>query len=108
VSLLEAFYAPVRWVHDHPALAFAPAALLAGAAFAARSLPRHAPAFLWPAGAAAMWSAYGLYELRMHAWERTVTAPIRIDLLLIGPILYVVTAGAAVAVLRRLRLRRKA
>jgi hypothetical protein len=108
VTWIQAVYAPMTLLHDRPALAFVPAAVLAAVAFAARRLPRHAPAFLWPAGGAGLWGAYGVYELRMQAWERTVTAPIRVDLLLIGPILYAVTIVAAVAVLRWLRLRRRA
>lgn len=107
MTWLEAVYAPMALLHDRPALAFAPAAALAAAAFAARRLPRHAAAFLWPAGGAALWAAYGVYELRMRAWERTVTAPIRVDLLIIGPLLYAATLVSAVAVLRWLRVRRR-
>lgn len=106
MTFLEAFYAPMRWVHDRPALVLVPAALLAAAAWRARRLPRHAPAFLWPAGSAALWGAAGLWELRMRAWERTVTAPIRVDLLLLGPVLYAATAMAAGAILHRRLTRR--
>jgi hypothetical protein len=97
VSWIELLYWPIRALHDEPLLAFVPAALLALMAFGCRRLPRHAAARLWTTVAAGMWAASGVYELRMQAWERTVTAPIRVDLLLIGPILYAATLGATIA-----------
>jgi hypothetical protein len=100
VSLLEIVVLPIRILHDQPLWALLPAAGLAALAFAARARPRHAPAFLWPAGTAVLWLAYAAYEVRMRQWERTVTAPIRIDLLLIGPILAAATLGSVIAALR--------
>jgi hypothetical protein len=100
VSALEILFLPVRLVHDWPALALVPAAALAAMAFQARARPRHAPAFLWPTGTAILWIAYALYEVRMRRWERTVTAPIRVDLLLVWPVLAIATAGSAIAFLR--------
>jgi hypothetical protein len=47
-----------------------------------------------------LWLAYAAYEVRMRQWERTVTAPIRIDLLLIWPILAAATLGSVIAALR--------
>jgi len=47
---------------------------------------------------------YWLYESRMYEWSKTVVAPIRVDLLLIGPFLYLVTLlGIAAGVLIILR-----
>jgi len=40
----------------------------------------------------AAWLAYGSWEWYMHEWSKTVVAPIRIDLLLIVPVIYVLTA----------------
>jgi hypothetical protein len=97
VELLEVLFLPARVLHDRPALALLPAAALAAMAFAARGRPRHAPAFLWPAVSAVLWVAYAIYEVRMRAWERTVTAPIRVDLLALWPILAVATVASAVA-----------
>ena len=37
------------------------------------------------------WLIYGLWEIRMHYWSKTVIAPIRVDLLLIIPLLYLVS-----------------
>lgn len=50
--------------------------------------------------AAILWIAYGLYETRMYFWMQTVIAPIRVDLLLIAPLLYVVTVIGAIAAIR--------
>ena len=100
MEALELLFLPVRFLHDRPLLALLPAAVLAAMAFAARSLPRHAPAFLWPAGTATLWVAYAVYELRMRDWERTVTAPVRVDLLLVWPVLAIATLASAIAAWR--------
>jgi len=34
------------------------------------------------------WTVYGVYETYMYYWMKTVIAPIRVDLLIITPILY--------------------
>ena len=39
----------------------------------------------------AAWGLFGIYESYMYYWSRTVIAPIRVDLLLLTPILYAVT-----------------
>lgn len=39
-----------------------------------------------------LWVAYAIWEGAMHVWAKGVVAPIRIDLLLIAPVLYAVTA----------------
>jgi len=46
---------------------------------------------------AGVWGGYGVYERAMFAWSKTVTAPIRVDLLLIAPVLYVATACGLIA-----------
>jgi hypothetical protein len=38
-----------------------------------------------------VWVIYGIYEIFMYAWSKTVIAPIRIDLLLIVPVLYAIS-----------------
>jgi hypothetical protein len=103
VTWIELLYRPIRALHDEPLLAFVPGVLLGLMAHGCRRLPRHAAARLWTTVAAGMWGAFGIYELRMQAWERTVTAPIRVDLLLIGPILYAATLVATIAWARRRR-----
>ena len=100
MGLLQILFLPARILHDRPLLALLPAAALGAMAFAARGRPRHAPAFLWPAGSALLWAAYLPYELRMRAWERSVTAPIRVDLLVIWPVLAIAAVASAIAFAR--------
>ena len=49
---------------------------------------------------AAAWAAYGVYEIRMYYWSK-----IRIDLLLIVPVLYVVLVAGIWACYRSRRCR---
>ena len=44
-----------------------------------------------------IWVVCGIYETFMYYWMQTVIAPIRVDLLLIVPLLYIVTIIGAVA-----------
>jgi hypothetical protein len=53
--------------------------------------------------AALTWIVYGIYETRMYFWMKTVIAPIRVDLLLIVPILYVITIIATIVLCRGTR-----
>jgi hypothetical protein len=46
------------------------------------------------------WIVYGIYETRMYFWMKTVIAPIRVDLLLIVPVLYLITIIATIALCR--------
>ena len=47
-----------------------------------------------------VWFVYGLWELYMHYWSKTVVAPIRVDLLLIVPILYLISILGLVSYFR--------
>ena len=38
-----------------------------------------------------LWVIYGIWEIKMFYWSKTVIAPIRIDLLLIVPFLYIIS-----------------
>jgi hypothetical protein len=38
-----------------------------------------------------IWVIYGIYEIFMYSWSKSVIATIRIDLLLIVPVLYVIS-----------------
>ena len=73
-----------------PPLAITPSILLG------LCLRRHR-AHLTRAGAAAVvagalsWFAYTVYECTVWVWSQDVTAPIRIDLLVIAPILYLLS-----------------
>ena len=88
------FFALFAIFLDMPWLAFVVAAVLLlftllAKARLARSgrISCQAPAVL----SASCWFLYGIYEQHMKAWSETVTAPIRIDLLLIDPFLLAVT-----------------
>ena len=43
----------------------------------------------------AIWLLYAAYEAVMSVWARQVVAPIRIDLIVLGPAMYVVTGFGA-------------
>ena len=47
--------------------------------------------------AALLWLCYFFYESFMYYWSRSVIAPIRVDLLLIAPLLYLISFFGAVA-----------
>ncbi len=92
VNLFVLFFAPMALMVDRPYLALVPALGCTIGWTRYRPAPR-ARLLLFTAIA---WVAYAAYETRMYFWAKTVTAPIRVDLLLFGPALYVVTLGAAV------------
>jgi hypothetical protein len=86
--LFRAFYAPtVLWV-EHPTLTIVPP-ILFGLLWL-RSKRRGRPS-LALAVAAVLWTAYCLYELVLFAWRPEEMA-IRIDLIVLGPFMYAVTA----------------
>jgi hypothetical protein len=92
VSPLALLFAPIALMMDRPYLALAPALLCLIVWARYRPAPR-ARLLLFTAIA---WMAYAAYETRMYFWAKTVSVPIRVDLLLIGPALYVITLGALV------------
>lgn len=94
----DLFYAPMRLLIDHPYLALAPALLFAAAYRATRPA---APRFLLIA--AVIWALYAAYETYMFHWSKTVVAPIRVDLILLAPVLYLITAAGLVVWWRHVR-----
>lgn len=50
-----------------------------------------------------LWIIFGLYELQIQAGGETLVAPIRIDLLVLAPILYVFSLLAAISLVQQLR-----
>ena len=50
-----------------------------------------------------LWIIFGLYELQIQAGAKTLTAPIRIDLLILAPILYVFSLLAAISLVQQIR-----
>ncbi len=51
---------------------------------------------------AILWAIYAVYESYMtYVWSRTVVAPIRVDILLIAPVLYAATIIALAKFFRK-------
>jgi hypothetical protein len=94
---LDILFGPVVAIHDRPVLAFVPAAAFALLAWRMRGRARFA--YIALAATAILWTLFGVYETAMHEWEKTVTAPIRVDLLLLAPVLWLVTMTAVGAML---------
>ena len=90
---MEVFFAPIGLVMEWPYLALGPAALFLVAYLSGRKRP---PAPRVVLVAAVAWGLFAVYETYMRAWSKTVVAPIRVDLLLIGPVLYALTLAGAV------------
>lgn len=95
--MAEIFYAPMSLFTKLPYLAFVPTLIFAASWLAAptKKRSRHFIAF-----AAVAWAIYGVYEIYMAEWSKTVSAPIRADLLLIAPLMYVCTSIAAVILIQ--------
>lgn len=92
---MEILFAPMQPVLVFPPLAFLPSIVFVFYFYRHRphlNLPTRL-ALLVPA---TLWVLYGGYEIRMYYWSQTVSAPIRIDLLLIVPLLYFLLAVGTV------------
>jgi len=94
--MLEIFFLPIVILGLLPGTAFIP-----GIAFIALYCARREKiakiSRIIIAGTTLAWLIYGIYETRMYFWMKTVIAPIRIDLLLITPVLYLLTIAGIVA-----------
>ena len=84
---MDLFYAPMRLLLDRPYLALVPALVFW---LGYRAVRPDASRLLL--GVSGLWVLYAAYETYMFFWSKTVTAPIRLDLLLLGPLLYLATA----------------
>jgi len=80
MEFLTVFYSPMVFLIERPYLALVPALIL-GFAYRASSTPQ----------TGALWVLYALYEGYMYFWSKTVIVPIRVDLLLLTPVLYLVS-----------------
>ena len=93
---MKIIYYPINWFVERPYLAILPVlvfgfcylGLRSGSAKVARRIALMA---------AILWLLYAIYEWRMFLWSQAVSAPIRVDLLLIAPILYLTTVAGLVA-----------
>ena len=88
--MLELLFFPIVLMASLPGTALIPAAIFAGLYVKKRNRISKLGRILTIA-VTFVWTIYGIYEAGMYFWMKTVIAPIRVDLLLIAPILYLVT-----------------
>lgn len=86
--VVGAFYWPtVLWV-EYPALTLVPVVVCGSALWHLRrtGCPSRGLVVV-----TALWLTYAVYEGVMFVWAQQVIAPIRIDLIVLGPVMYAVT-----------------
>ncbi len=104
MNLGKIFLWPMAVVHDNPVVALWPMLLFAAAAiyYLRRGVGKVALIIC----ASLAWGCFTAYSIRMRAWEMTITGPIiRVDLLLLAPILYIVTIAGVFQILFKSRNR---
>jgi hypothetical protein len=100
---VEYLFAPFAIFQLVPAFALVPAAVLGWLQYrAAKQQPGSKPQYLGFI-TSLLWLAYAVWEWRVKIWAETVTAPIRVDLLLIYPLLIILTSWSLFAIWRRFR-----
>ncbi len=91
------FLTPLGAFVDHPLLALLPGAVFL-VYYLVRRLAAETPGerrqVLWSLFAGIVWFLYTFYEIAMNEWSKTVSGPIRIDLVLVAPFLFLLTAVA--------------
>jgi hypothetical protein len=93
--MVTVLYAPIPWFIEQPWLAFIPALVFVAALGHLQMLGRRAIAtWIGTVAAAGIWGTYGVYE-----WCIPPDANIRVDLLIIAPILWVVSVIGIVSYL---------
>jgi hypothetical protein len=93
---MKTLYYPINWFIERPYLAILPVLIFGFCYFGLRSRSATVARRI-ALTAAILWLLYAIYEWRMFLWSKTVSAPIRIDLLLIAPVLYLTTVAGLVA-----------
>ena len=103
-NLIRLFLLPINSCIGFPFLAFVPAVIFALLFIKKRKRIKDAKiAFkYWQILVTALlWAVYGLYEYYMQIKYPPYTVPIRVDLLLIAPILYSFTTGALIVFFKK-------
>lgn len=94
----ELLFAPIGWLLTMPMLAAIPAAVFLGYYFARRNAAAElgVPGRIrWNLFAGLLWAGYIVYESYMLKWSQTIAgAPIRIDLVVVWPVLWLLSATA--------------
>jgi hypothetical protein len=89
--------APLGFLVTHPVVAFFPATLFLLYYLARRpaAAELNVPGQVrWSLVAGLVWIVYGFYEMAMYQWSKTVMGAIRVDLFLVLPVLFLLTAAA--------------
>ncbi len=105
-KLITLFFFPIALMVGYPFLAFVPAGSFLSFYFWQRNRGESAhskKAFFRVLLCGLAWLVFAIYEYRMYYWSKTVVAPIRVDLLLITPILYLFTIAGFLAIWRILK-----
>ena len=106
---MELLFLPFNIFIAFPPFAFVVALLFLGSWFWYRKKTKSQAGY--PKGSSLLfagiaWLLYGLYEIKMYFWSKTVVAPIRVDLLLIAPVLCGITVAGIIGFVRcRLKLK---
>ncbi len=87
MDLGRAIFSPIGIVVSAPGVALLPAGAFLGGWMTCPRKVASCGALI--AGIA--WLMYSVYETRMYFWAKTVHAPIRVDLLIIAPVLYLLS-----------------
>jgi hypothetical protein len=94
--VMDVLFYPFAWFMEWPYLTAIPALIFGLAHLGFRRGSAGLERIIM-VGVAGLWIIYGIYEWRMRIWSQTVQNPIRIDLLLIAPLLYIATGVGLVA-----------
>ncbi len=100
--MLEILFFPIVLMASLPGTAIIPAAIFAGLYIKKRNRISKFGRILTIC-VTFVWTTYAVYETGMYFWMKTVIAPIRVDLLLIVPILYLVTIAGTIALIKTKR-----
>ncbi len=90
---------PIKWVHEEPWRALLVAAALFLHYVFLRLMARQRTAIsadVLNVLAVSLWVVFWPYETQMLKWEKTVIAPIRVDLFLVGILLYAMTVASII------------
>jgi hypothetical protein len=93
---MKTLYYPINWFIERPYLAILPVLIFGFCYFGLRSGSARVARRI-TLTVAILWLLYAIYEWRMFLWSQTVSAPIRVDLLLIAPLLYLITISGLIA-----------
>lgn len=96
---MDILFLPFQVFQMLPALALLPALAMAALLVLGNHNNTQRPTRL-VVSCTVLWIAYALWEYRVQVWAETEIAPIRVDLLLIGPLLIIMTACSCIALAR--------